>query len=198
MKNIVLASQSPRRRDLLAGLVPEFKIITDDSEEVMRDGEQPFDMVCRLARQKAENVAAKLNEDALVLAADTVVALDGRVLGKPSDEEEAFSMLSALSGREHRVFTGIAITDTGSKKRYSDFECTKVKFRELTDEEIRNYIASGEPMDKAGSYGIQELGALLVEGVDGDYFNVVGLPLCKLGKILKEEFNIDLLHTEEE
>ena len=192
---VVLASQSPRRRELLHRFVADFKVITDDSEEKMMDGEQPAEVVKRLAMQKAENVSAKVVEPALVLAADTVVALDGKILGKPKNETEAFSMLSALSGRTHTVFTGLAVLDTVSGKRALSFESTNVKFRGLTKTEILDYISSGEPMDKAGAYGIQELGALLVEGIEGDYFNVVGLPLCKLGKILKEEFDFDLIHV---
>lgn len=193
MKEIILASQSPRRRELLGRLVPDFTVITDDSAEVLVPGEEPAQTVQRLAAEKAEHVSAKTDADALILAADTVVVLDGQILGKPKDEGDAFAMLSALSGNTHQVFTGIAVLDTKTGQRVTAFETTKVRFKPLSETEIRQYIASGEPMDKAGSYGIQELGALFVEGIDGDYFNVVGLPLCRLGKLLKESFEIDLL-----
>ncbi|MEE1012717.1 MAG: Maf family protein [Clostridia bacterium] len=193
MKELILASQSPRRRELLGCLVPDFTVITDDSEETLIPGEAPAQTVQRLAAEKAEHVSAKTDADALILAADTVVVLDGSILGKPKDEADAFAMLSALSGNTHQVFTGMAVLDTKTGQCVTAFETTKVRFRALSHREIRQYIASGEPMDKAGAYGIQELGALFVEGIDGDYFNVVGLPLCRLGKLLKESFEIDLL-----
>lgn len=193
MKEWILASKSPRRRELFGRLVPEFTVITDDSEEVWLPDEKPEIAVKRLAKEKAENVAAKTDRDALILAADTVVVLDGKILGKPKDEAEAYAMLSTLSGNTHQVFTGMAVFDRQSGKCVTASECTKVRFCTLNEETIRCYIASGEPMDKAGAYGIQDLGALFVEGIEGDYFNVVGLPLCRLGKLLKESFAIDLL-----
>ena len=193
MKEIILASQSPRRRELLGRLVPDFTVITDDSAEALIPGEKPPQTVQRLAAEKAEHVSAKTDADALILAADTVVVLDGQILGKPKDEADAFVMLSALSGNTHQVFTGIAVLDTKTGQCVTAFETPKVRFRPVSHREILQYIASGEPMDKAGAYGIQELGALFVEGIEGDYFNVVGLPLCRLGKLLKESFEIDLL-----
>ncbi len=192
MKEWILASQSPRRRELFGRLVPEFTVIVDDSTEVWVPDEKPEATVKRLAEEKARNVAAKTDKDALVLAADTVVVLDGKILGKPKNEEEAYAILTALSGNTHQVFTGIAVLDRKSGKCVTAAECTKVHFVDLNEETIRYYIASGEPMDKAGAYGIQDLGALFVEGIEGDYFNVVGLPLCRLGKLLKESFGIDL------
>lgn len=196
MKGFVLASGSPRRKELLGRLLNSFEIITDDSEEAVKAEEAPQDTVRRLALQKAENVALKVNKPSVILAADTVVSADGKVLGKPANEKEAFDMLSMLSGRFHQVFTGIALIDTESGQKVTDFESTRVKFKGLTEAEISAYIMSGEPMDKAGAYGIQELGALFVEGIEGDYFNVVGLPLCRLGRILKESFDIDLISKE--
>ena len=193
MKEFILASQSPRRRELLSRLLPAFSVMTDDSEEKLIAGESPKQTVKRLAEEKARHIADKCGKDAIILAADTVVVLDNQILGKPRDEEEAFSMLSRLSGNRHRVFTGVAIIDTQRNKTVTDAEVTEVRFRDLSEEEIRRYIASGEPMDKAGAYGIQDLGALLIEGIQGDYFNVVGLPLCKLGILLKENFQIELL-----
>ena len=193
MKEIILASQSPRRRELLGRLLTDFQVMVDDAEEVRIPGEQPEEMVQRLALMKAKNVAEKSGTKGLVIGADTVVTFDGKALGKPKDEEEAFSMLSQLSGREHTVFTGVAVVCGETGKTITIAEGTKVRFRDLTEEEIHAYIASGEPMDKAGAYGIQELGALMISGICGDYFNVVGLPLCRLGTLLKEEFSIDLL-----
>lgn len=191
-KRVVLASQSPRRKELLGGLIPEFDIIVDATDEVAEPGLTPEKLVKSLALQKAENVAKMADGDALVIGADTVVCIDGKVLGKPKDEAEAREMLKMLSGREHHVCTGFAVIDNGTGKMVCDFERTVVKFKPLTNEEIEKYIKSGEPMDKAGAYGIQGVGALFVEGIKGDYFNVVGLPLCSLFKSLKENFNYEV------
>lgn len=191
MQKWILASQSPRRRELLSRMVPEFEVITDDSDEVLIPDEIPERTVQRLAEEKARNVAEKAKTDALILAADTVVVLHNQILGKPKDEADAFRMLSALSGNSHQVFTGIAVLDTKTGRCETAAEMTKVTFRTLTDKEIRRYIESKEPMDKAGAYGIQDKGALLVEGIEGDYFNVVGLPLCRLGTLLRESFQIE-------
>ena len=192
MKKIILASASPRRQELIGRLIPDFKVMTDNSPEEVIMGEKPEETVKRLAKQKAENVAGEITDDAVVIAADTMVALDGQVLGKPCDEKEAYNMLKMLSGNTHQVYTGVAVIDTKSGKIINEYETTGVKFRTLLDDEIKAYIKSGEPMDKAGAYGIQELGALFIQGIEGDYFNVVGLPLCRLGRILKE-MGIDLL-----
>lgn len=192
MKQWILASKSPRRQELLSRLVKEFTVMVDESPEQTVPGESPAQMVMRLAEEKAGNIAKKVEGDALILAADTTVVLEDEVLGKPMDEAEAYRMLSRLSGCTHQVYTGISVLDTQSGKGVTEFEVTKVRFRALSREDIRRYIASGEPMDKAGAYGIQELGALFVEGIEGDYFNVVGLPLCHLGRILSEEFKIEL------
>ena len=191
-RKIVLASQSPRRRELLQGLIADFEIIVDNSDEVADPGLTPEELVKSLALQKAQNVARVANKGALVIGADTVVCVDGRILGKPKSEREAKEMLSLLSGREHHVCTGFVVVDNATDKTICDFERTMVRFKVLTDEEIERYISSGEPMDKAGAYGIQGTGALFVEGIKGDYFNVVGLPLCALFKSLKENFNYQL------
>ena len=192
-KRVVLASKSPRRKELLGRLIPEFEIEVDDSEEVMDMSVPPEEAVKRLAVKKAENVAKKIQKDALIISADTTVFIDGEILGKPKDEKNAKEMLRCLSGREHYVSTGICVYDTKSGKLVSDFERTAVRFRYISDDEIEGYIKSGEPMDKAGAYGIQNLGALFVEGIKGDYFNVVGLPLFKLGRLLKDEFDISFI-----
>lgn len=193
MKKIILASQSPRRYVLLKKLIPDFEVLADESEEEKIPHESPEDMVQRLAKNKAMHIAERIKEDALILAADTVVAVGNRVLGKPKDQEDAFAMLSALSGKTHQVYTGIAVVDKQTGKRTAEYEVTTVRFRTLEAEEIQAYIQTGEPMDKAGAYGIQEKGALLIEGIEGDYFNVVGLPLCRLGKLLQREYDFDLM-----
>ncbi len=181
MEKVILASQSPRRRELLARVFPAFEVIPSCAEECA-DAQTPAEYVKALAKVKAEEVATRVGEDALVIGSDTVVALDGKILEKPSDEADAFAMLSALSGRAHEVYTGVAICKGG--KTLVEFEATRVWFRELSADEISRYIASGEPMDKAGAYGIQEKGAQLVRKIDGDYFNVVGLPICRLCEML--------------
>ncbi len=191
-RKIILASQSPRRRELLGQYVQELEIMPDNSEEVIDEGMAPEEICMKLAMQKAENVAARADKDAIIVAADTIVFIDGMVLGKPADEEEAAQMLHRLSGREHHVCTGIAVIDNKKNRKANDFERTTVHFKPMTDGEIDRYIKTGEPMDKAGAYGIQDFGALFIEGVRGDYFNVVGLPLCKLSQILKREFDYTL------
>ena len=188
---VILASQSPRRRELLGRMgIDDFLVRPAQGEEVFEPGLSPAELVEHLSRQKAAEVAAGASPEDLVIAADTVVSIDGRVLGKPHSQEEAFSMLSTLSGREHTVYTGVTVCQGGVS--ITEHEATDVRFRPLTPEEIRSYIATGEPMDKAGAYGIQEYGSLLVEGIQGDYFNVVGLPICRLGRILAR-FGVDPL-----
>jgi septum formation protein len=189
--DIILASQSPRRKELLGQMgLRGFKVISPDVDERMEGNPSPAQMVEELSLRKARAVAEHQDEDDLIIAADTVVALDGAVLGKPQDERDAFSMLSALSGNRHRVYTGVTVIQ--GARTVTQSEETIVTFRELEPDEISHYIATGEPMDKAGSYGIQGLGALLVSGIEGDYFNVMGLPVYRLGRILAD-FGIDLL-----
>ena len=181
--SIILASNSPRRRELLAQIgIRDFQILSPDVDEAVEPGLSPARMVEALSLRKARAAAGRAGAEDLIIAADTVVALDGRVLGKPRDQEEAFAMLSALSGREHRVYTGVTVL--GGGQAATEHEETAVAFRALSPEEIRDYIATGEPMDKAGAYGIQGVGALLVQGIRGDYCNVVGLPVFRLGRML--------------
>lgn len=188
---IILASGSPRRRELLERMgIEEFDIITSDVDETVDDDLPPAEQVERLSRRKADAVAAEASPDALVIAADTVVALDGTVLGKPADEEDAFRMLSALSGVRHHVYTGVTVVQGG--RVLTRHEVTAVDFRSLEAEEVELYIATGECMDKAGAYGIQGYGALLVEGIVGDYYNVMGLPVVLLAQMLKQ-FDVDCL-----
>lgn len=194
--SIILASQSPRRRQLLEQIgLDHFIVRPARGEEVMDPALSPAQLVEELSRQKAREVAGASDPGDLVIAADTVVAIDGRVLGKPHDREEACAMLSALSGREHTVYTGVTVCR--DDRMLTQHEATQVRFRPLSPREIQAYVDSGEPMDKAGAYGVQELGALLVEGIRGDYFNVVGLPLCRLGQMLSQ-FGVELLAGKEE
>ena len=186
-RKIILASASPRRKELLEKLDLEFSVCPADIDESLLPDEDAGMYPLRTAVQKAMAVA-KTTEDALVIAADTVVAVDDDILGKPRDEAEAKAMLQRLSGREHIVITGIGVVDTASGRTLSATEQTIVYFHPLRDEEIDAYIATGECMDKAGSYGIQGKGSLLVRKIDGDYFNVMGLPLSRLYRLL---LNID-------
>ena len=181
---MILASQSPRRRELLGQMGFSFTVRPAKGEELPHPELTPAQRVEELARQKALEVSAEAEADDVVVAADTVVAIDGKVLGKPHDKVHAAQMLSALSGREHTVYTGVAVKR--GETLLVEHEATQVRFRPLTEREIDLYIQTGEPMDKAGSYGIQGYGALLVEGIRGDYFNVVGLPICRLGRMLAQ------------
>ena len=187
---VILASQSPRRKQLLEMLGLEFTIIPAKGEEVVPAGAGPQETVRALSRQKAAAVAVNACEEDIIIAADTIVWYENMVLGKPRDEQEAARMLSALSGNVHQVYTGVTVRQ--GDKILSAAECTDVRFRKLSGREIDAYIATGEPMDKAGAYGIQGVACLFVEGIDGDFFNVMGLPVCRLGKMLKE-LGVELL-----
>ena len=183
---LVLASASPRRKELLEMLgFADFEIIPAKGEEIAPPGVGPEELVMALSAQKAREVAGLCQKDALILAADTIVWAEGQVLGKPKNEEEAVAMLRRLSGREHRVYTGVTLLQNGAEQ--SRAEESRVFFRELSEEEIRAYVATGEPMDKAGAYGAQGKAALFVRKIEGDFFNVMGLPLCCLGEMLKEQ-----------
>lgn len=180
---MILASQSPRRKELLSLITADFKIIPAKGEEILPKNISPENAVLLLAEQKADEIFSAHKKEVIV-AADTVVAIDGKILGKPADKEDAFYMLKTLSGRVHSVFTGVCVIFAdGEKKTFA--EQTAVEFYPLSDEEIRAYIATGEPMDKAGAYGIQEKGALLVKRIEGDYYNVMGLPAGRLSRVLK-------------
>ena len=180
---IILASASPRRRELTEMLGLEIKIIPAVGEECAPAGADPADVVRALARAKCEEVAPNCAPGEVCVAADTIVCLDGRILGKPHSEDEAREMLTALRGRTHEVYTGVAVYRDGVLNTAA--ERTVVRFRDISDEEIAAYIATGEPMDKAGAYGAQGKGAVFVEGIEGDFFNVMGLPLCLLDSMLK-------------
>ena len=178
----ILASASPRRKELLEQIGVKFDILPATGEEVITK-ELPGEVVMELAKQKAEEVAKTAGADALVLGADTVVAYEGKILGKPKDEADALRMLTMLSGKEHEVYTGVALIDNRDQSMENFFERTKVTMYPVSEEEIRDYIAGGEPMDKAGAYAIQGLFAEFIVKIDGDYNNVVGLPI---GRIMRE------------
>ena len=178
---LILASASPRRKELLGLFHMPFVIRVADIDETMDHTQSPFDEVARVSRLKA--LAIPREADDVVIAADTIVVCEGRVLGKPRNEAEAVQMLSLLSGRDHQVMTGCTVL---RGDRYETFtEVTDLHFRPLSQKEIENYVATGEPMDKAGSYGIQGGAALFCERMVGDYYNVMGLPVCRLGQVLK-------------
>lgn len=187
---IVLASQSLRRKELLGRMGLEFVTQASKIDESAFDGLEARELVATLSREKAQWIARQLDGETLVIGADTVVVRDGAALGKPKDAEDAVAMLLSLSGRDHQVCTGVTVCR--GDRVLTQVEETQVTFRDLTEAEVRQYVSTGEPMDKAGAYGIQGLGGLLVEGIRGDYSNVVGLPVCRLGQMLKD-FGVDCL-----
>ncbi len=178
---MILASKSPRRKELLSYITTDFVIDSKDVDETLPQGISPADAVLHLSKIKAQPLA---QTDEIVIGADTVVAFDNTILGKPTDRQNAKEMLNMLSGREHSVFTGVTVIK--GEKSNSFYVETKVKFFDLTDDDIENYLDTNEYADKAGAYGIQGYGSLLVEKIQGDYFNVVGLPVSKLNQVLKE------------
>ena len=179
---LILASQSPRRKELLGLFHIPFTVRVADIDEAMDPSASPYDEVARVSLLKAQAVSRE--EDDIVIAADTIVVCDGQVLGKPRDEADARRMLQLLSGRDHQVMTGMTVLQ-GSRQVVCT-EVTDIHFRQLSDREIDRYIATKEPMDKAGSYGIQGGAALFAEKLTGDYYNVMGLPVCRLSQILKD------------
>ncbi len=184
-KPVILASASPRRRELLQQIGISFTIDPADVDESILPGEDAEAYAVRVALDKARE-AAKRAGAGIVIAADTVVVLDEKVLGKPSDARDAERMLGLLSGRMHKVITGLVVMDSKTGRTLSRTAVTRVWFRDLTGDEIKAYVATNEPLDKAGAYGIQEKGAILVQKIEGCYFNVVGLPLALLGEMLSD------------
>lgn len=188
-RRIILGSASPRRRELLAKITPDFEILVSDCDETLPEGTLPADAVTILAARKGRAVLEALasSENVLVIACDTLVAVDERILGKPADEAEAFQMIRALAGREHAVYSGVylGVSDGEVLREECFYEKTEVHFMPLTDQEILDYVASGEPLDKAGAYGIQGLAGKFITRIDGDYYNVVGLPLASLYQHMK-------------
>jgi len=185
MKTIILASASPRRRDILKKTGLKFTVDASRYKEELDSGLKPRSLARFLSREKAQSVAAR-HRNAVIIAADTFISFKGEVLGKPHTKGEALRMLRGLKGRVHRVITGFTIIDTKTGKKISRSAETKVYFRRLTMKEIESYVASGEPLDKAGGYAIQGLGSVLVRKIEGDFFNVVGLPLNMVIQSLKE------------
>ncbi|MDN4526231.1 Maf family protein [Fictibacillus fluitans] len=194
MKSLILASSSPRRKELLSMNLLSYEVIPSTIQEVMDPSLSPEELVCSLARQKAEDVF-RLYPDHVVLGADTIVVNNGAVLGKPAGRKEAIDVLRSLSGRTHTVFTGVSIL--AKEKERIFFVSTDVTFWELSEAEIENYVNSGEPFDKAGSYGIQGLGARLVQSIAGDFYSVVGLPVSRVVREL-ESFGISAVSQEDE
>ena len=188
--NLILASASPRRQELLRGLGMQFTVQTADIDESMNPALGAAEEVARVSRLKAETVLSSAPEDALVIAADTIVCIDDRILGKPESEAAAAAMLKTLSGRKNQVRTGVTVCS--HEKVVTSVVTTDVCFRPLSEQEILAYVATGEPMDKAGAYGIQGLASIFVEKLHGDYFNVMGLPLCELSRMLAQ-FGIAIL-----
>lgn len=184
---IVLASASERRQELLTRIVEDFTVIVSNFDEnSVKEKGGISKYVEELAFGKAKDVASMLKEGYIVIAADTIVSINGEILGKPKDKEDAFKILSKLSGNTHKVYTGLVLINTSTQKVLKSSESTEVIFSKLKEEDISKYIDSGEPMDKAGAYGIQGIGGVFVEGISGCFYNVVGLPLNRLNKMIKE------------
>lgn len=189
---IILASKSPRRKEILETMGVQFEIDVADVDESVDACLSPVEAVCEISKRKAQKIAERHGEDEIVISADTVVVIDGKIIGKPKDEKDAFNIIKSLSARTHEVYTGFTVYGNGKAK--TDFEVTKVHFKELCDDDIRRYIATGEPMDKAGAYGIQQKGNLFVDYIHGDYYNVVGFPISKICVTIRELFGINLLY----
>ena len=183
MCELILASKSPRRRELIKLLGHPFTCITSDVEENIIGGETPAEHVIRLSELKAVNVGEKINRG-IIIGSDTIVVLDGEILGKPNSTDEALDMIMRLQGRSHTVFTGFSIYNTENKKKFSGYETSEVIMREISLDIAKKYIDTKEPLDKAGSYGIQGYGAVLIKSVNGCFFNVMGLPLSRLMEAL--------------
>lgn len=191
MAQIVLASGSPRRKELLERIgVTDFLVRVPEVEETFPEGLTPQEVVSHISREKAEAASRLCGPEDIIITADTMVFLDQARLGKPRDEAHALEMLTALQGRKHTVCTGVSVCQ--GDRRLTETESTDVFFRPASEAELRRYIATGEPMDKAGAYGVQGRGALLVERLEGDFFNVMGLPVLRLARML-EKFGISLL-----
>ncbi|MCD7947838.1 MAG: Maf family protein [Oscillospiraceae bacterium] len=188
---ITLASSSPRRRELLQRMgLHGFRVVASDEPEVLNETLPPEVLVQTLSAQKARAVQGEVGMDDLIIAADTVVVRNGKVLGKPSGAQEAIEMLRSLSAHRHQVYTGVTVLC--GERAETEYEMTEVTFRPLRPEEIAAYVQTGEPLDKAGAYGIQGYGAMFVRGIFGDYYNVVGLPICRLSQML-QRFGVDCL-----
>ncbi len=193
MKEIILASSSPRRREILEKFGFKPTIIKPEIQEKVWSEDSPAQIVMGLSFEKAFSVSEEVEKGKIIIASDTIVVYKDELLGKPKDKKDAFKILTKLNGNKHSVITGIAIIESKSNKKIIDYEETIVEFKISSDEKIKKYIDTLEPMDKAGAYGIQEYGQLLVRKIEGSYLNVVGLPIEKIDDILKENFNINIL-----
>ena len=189
--DIILASKSPRRREILENTKVRFSVKESQIDEIIKVNESPKETVMRLAYEKALEVANS-NKDSLVIGADTIVVINEQILGKPKNEEEAYNMIKLLSGKTHYVITGFALINLSLNKKVVDCEISQVTFKKLSKDCIEDYIQTGESLDKAGAYGIQGYGGLLVKNIQGDYFNIVGLPISKISDCLKDQFKINL------
>lgn len=176
MKHIILASASPRRKEILELADLKFDVMPSDAQEITTKT-APNEVVMEIASLKAKDIYKKSEKQSMIVGADTVVAYQGQILGKPTDEADAKRMLTMLSGQTHEVYTGVCVIEDGKTKTF--YEETKVTFYEISDEQIDHYIKTGEPMDKAGSYGIQGKAAVFIKGIEGDYYNVVGFPIAR-------------------
>jgi len=185
-RKIVLGSGSPRRRELLTMMGLEFEVIKSDIEEVVEEGLSPAEVVRSLALQKAEDIIQKVSNDALLITADTIVVCQEKIMGKPKDEQDAYDMLKFLSGKKQSIYTGMVIWDKLKDKKHEIVGESTIYMKVLTDKEILDYIKTGDPMDKAGAYGVQTEGAVFIEKIEGDFYNIVGLPISKLYDVLKE------------
>lgn len=184
---LILASSSPRRKDLLLAAGFQFQVVPSTVDEAIQPGELAADFARRLARDKALEVAGRVSRGAWVLGADTIVVLNGQILGKPADASDAARMLRLLSGAEHEVITGVCLARAPASLAATGHEVTRVTFRPLSEAEIAAYVRSGEPMDKAGAYGVQGLASRFVTRIEGCYFNVVGLPVARVDRMLREQ-----------
>ncbi len=190
---IILASKSPRRREILEVMGVEFEIDIADADESVEETLTPVEAVCEISKRKADAVSQRhRGEDCIIISADTVVVIDGKIIGKPRDEDDAFNIIKSLSGKTHEVYTGFTVCGKGKTK--TDFEVTQVHFKDLCDDDIRRYVATGESKDKAGAYGIQQKGNLFVEYIHGDYYNVVGFPISKICVTIRDLFGINILY----
>lgn len=196
MAEFILASGSPRRKELLGIMGLDFKVVVSDADEDTVSKDVPVELyVQELALLKAAATAKTIlhNKKAIIIAADTIVVQNDKIFGKPTDEADAYAMLSQLSQNVHEVYTGYCVMRMSDGKSVCNKVKTEVEFKKLDEDTIRNYIKSGEPMDKAGAYGIQGLGSIMINKINGDYFNVVGLPVSALSDTLKKEFDIKIL-----
>ncbi|WP_248927407.1 Maf family protein [Paenibacillus hamazuiensis] len=189
---LILASSSPRRQELIKMLNIPFEVVSNDVDESVSDVLSPREVVEELSLRKAREAFKRFSDsEAIFIGSDTIVAINGEILGKPEDDQDAYRMLKLIQGQTHQVYTGI--TCISAIKTITKSRLTEVKIKPLSDSKILNYINTGEPKDKAGSYAAQGIGATLIESIDGDYFNVVGLPISLLSDILEEEFNISVI-----